>query len=88
MAAAPQAPITFSTFVISLASSGLVHLGHAEPGGAQPPVDLNLARHTIDLLEILAAKTKGNLDDEEARLLEAVRQELTQRYKDAAAKAG
>jgi hypothetical protein len=81
-----EAPISFSTFVISLASSGLMHLGVREPGGPQRPVDLNLARQTMDLLDILAEKTKGNLEEDEGRLLDAVRHDLAQRYADAAKK--
>ncbi len=77
---AAQAPISFSTFIISLASSGLMHLGESDPGGAQVPEDLHLVRQTLDLLGILAEKTQGNLDAEEARLLDAVRHELSQRY--------
>ena len=84
----PSAPISFSTFVISLASSGLAHLGASTPGAPERPADLHLARQTLDLLEILAEKTKGNLDDEERHLLEAVRQDLGQRYADAAARGG
>lgn len=79
-----EAPISFSTFVISLASSGLMHLGVREPGGPQRPVDLNLAHQTIELLGILADKTRGNLDEDEARLLDAVREDLNQRYTAAA----
>lgn len=71
-----EAPITFSTFVISLASSGLQHLGHTEHAAA----DLHLARQTLELLKILADKTKGNLDDEETRLLDAVQHELGEKY--------
>lgn len=82
-----ETPISFSTFLISLASSGLTHLGVREPGGADRPVDLTLARQTIDLLAILAEKTKGNLDSEEQHLLDAVRHDLQQRYTDAAGKA-
>lgn len=78
-------PISFSTFVISLASSGLTHLGVQEPGAPARPVDLVLARQTLDLLEILANKTKGNLENDEAQLLAAVRQDLSQRYAAAAA---
>ena len=78
------APISFSTFLISLASSGLTHLGVREPGGVERPVDLHLAKQTLDLLTILAEKTKGNLDNEEQHLLDAVRQDLQQRYSDAA----
>lgn len=80
--AEPQ--MTFSTFVISLASSGLMHLG-AESAAAP---DLHLARQTLDLLAVLAAKTKGNLDEEEAHLLDAVRHELGQKYEEARRRAG
>jgi hypothetical protein len=88
MSSQVEAPISFSTFVISLASSGLMHLGVREPGGPQRPVDLNLARQTMELLGILAEKTKGNLDEDEARLLDAVRHDLDQRLNDAAGKPG
>jgi hypothetical protein len=81
-----QPPITFSTFLVSLASSGLQHLGHAE--GRESTKDLHLARQTLDLLGILAEKTKGNLDDEERRLLDAVRHELNQKYEEATRVAG
>jgi hypothetical protein len=74
--------MTFSTFIISLASSGLMHLGPegAEATGPVAEPDLHLARQTLELLGVLAEKTKGNLDEEETRLLEAVRLELRQKY--------
>lgn len=88
MASAKEPPITFSTFLISLASSGLAHLRQVDdPVLAKAPPDLHLARQTLDLLSILADKTKGNLEDEEARLLDAVRQELNQKYEEAASRA-
>ena len=61
-------PVSFSSFVVSLATSAMTNLGQ----GPSPEVDLELARHSIDLLSLLRDKTKGNLDDEEARLLETV----------------
>ncbi len=45
---------------------GLMRLGSEE----QPPADLDLARHTIDLMGMLQEKTRGNLTLEEQRLLE------------------
>lgn len=66
------APVTFSTFVISLAHSALGHLGAGEDTRA----DRDLARHTLELLDLLAEKTKGNLDAEETHLLDAVRGEI------------
>lgn len=73
--AAVEPPVTFSTLVVSLASSALAHLGQAE--GVQVQRDRALAVHTLEVLNLLAAKTKGNLDSEEARLLEALRAELS-----------
>ena len=45
---------------------GLMRLGSEE----QPPADLDLARHTIDLMAMLQEKTRGNLSMDEQRLLE------------------
>ena len=74
--------IDFSTFVLSLAASALVHLGLApDPEGASPapertPADLVLAQQTIDTLDMIREKTRGNLEDEEEKLLQSVLYEL------------
>ncbi len=74
---AQEAPaVSFSSFVVSLATSAMTHLGQG-PGGS---VDLPLARQTIDLLAVLEVKTKGNLDEEERQLLETVLHETRSRY--------
>lgn len=76
-----QPPLTFSTFLISLASSALAHLGQVDAPGANPtPVDPQLARQTLDLIDLLAEKTKGNLDADEQKLLETLQRELTEQY--------
>ena len=77
----PQAepPVSFSTFLVSLASSAMAHLGEVHPG-SEAADDVRLARHTLDLLDILESKTKGNLDPDEARLLDALQRELRERY--------
>lgn len=73
--------IDFATFVLSLSHSGFVHLGDApEPGGAQAPVHLELARQTIDLLALLEEKTRGNLTGEEERMLSAALYDLRLRF--------
>ncbi len=69
-----DAPINFSTFLVSLASTALAHLGHAE--GVDVPTDPRMARDTLAVLDLLELKTKGNLDSEEARLLDALQDEL------------
>lgn len=89
MATPNDPPITFSTFLISLASSGLAHLRQVDdPVLSQAKPDLHLARQTLDLLGILAEKTKGNLETDEAKLLDAVRQELAHKVEEAARRSG
>jgi hypothetical protein len=74
--------LDFSTFVMSLSTSVLFHLGLvAEEEGQPPPApNLPMARQTIDILEILQTKTRGNLDSEESHLLESLLYELRLRY--------
>jgi len=74
--------LDFSTFIMSLSTSVLFHLGLvAEQEGQPPPApNLPMARQTIDILEILEAKTRGNLDSEESHLLESLLYELRLRY--------
>lgn len=63
--------IDFTTFCLSVASAAYMGLGLAPPGEEKKPeVNLELARHNIDLLELMKDKTKGNLSPEESRLLE------------------
>lgn len=75
-------PVDFGTLVISLSTSALHHLGLAPgPDGAPPgPPNLALARQTIDLLEVLQLKTRGNLDRDEDALLESLLYELRMRF--------
>lgn len=70
--------IDFSTFVLSLATSALYHMGlSSDPSGESlPKPNLPLARQTIDTIEMLEEKTRGNLDDEEAKLIKSVLYQL------------
>jgi hypothetical protein len=74
--------LDFSTFIMSLSTSVLFHLGLVaeEEGQLPPPPNLPMARQTIDILEILEQKTRGNLDSEESHLLESLLYELRLRY--------
>ena len=73
--------INFSTFVFSLNSSALVHLGVLEdPATGKPAKDLPLAKQTIDIIGMLEKKTRGNLTNDEARLLENILHELRLMY--------
>jgi hypothetical protein len=83
--AAPPPAMDFSTFVLSLSTSAFVHMGLVpDPQTQQPaPKNLPLARQTIDILELLEAKTKGNLDAQEANLMESLLYELRMRFVEA-----
>ncbi len=77
----PDLPVDFSSFVVSLASSAMLHLGEApDPITRERAVNPVLARNTIDLLGLLRDKTKGNLDEDEVRLLDSVLYELRLKY--------
>src|SRR6266478_7458395 len=68
--AAALPAVDFHTFVLSLGSSALLHLGELEPpDGGEPEKDLALAKHTIDILTMLEAKTRGNLTAAEEKLM-------------------
>jgi hypothetical protein len=73
--------VDFHTFVLSLGSSALLHLGeleHPEAGGKH--LDLPLAKHTIDILAMLEAKTRGNLTGPEEKLMQSLLYDLRLRY--------
>lgn len=62
--------IDFSTFVLSLSSSALVHLGEApDPSTGKDEYQPHLAKQVIDILGMLKVKTKDGLTDEENKLL-------------------
>lgn len=86
MAEAPVAlgSVDFSTHILSLASTALISLGKMPaPDGAQHPLDLEMARHLVDVLSMLEAKTKGNLDETEQKLLQSLIYDLRVAYVDA-----
>lgn len=73
--------ITFSTFILSLSSSVLLHLGEIpEPSTGAKNEDLPLAKQTIDILGLLEEKTKGNLTEDEKNLLSNILYDLRMRY--------
>jgi len=74
-------PIDFSTLIVSLRTSALMHLGlGSSPTPGPVSVDLALARQEIDLLGILEHKTRGNLSGEEERLLSQILFDVKTRY--------
>ena len=76
---------SFETLVQSLATQALLFLTPQEdPETGKPLRNLELAKHSIDLLAVLEEKTKGNLDDRERRLLDAVLYQTRMAYVEAA----
>ncbi|MBE2248910.1 MAG: DUF1844 domain-containing protein [Myxococcus sp.] len=74
-------PVSFSAFVLGLASSALIHLGEApNPETGAAAVNLVLARQSLDLLELLRHKTRGNLSDEEEQLFKSLLTDLRLRF--------
>lgn len=73
--------VTFSSFVLSLSTTVLYHLGDfPDPATNKAEKNLGAAKQTIDMLNMLKIKTAGNLDADERKLLEGVLYELMIRY--------
>jgi hypothetical protein len=70
--AGPQPPVTFESLVQQLYLSTMIQMGAGTQEGQRPRVDILGARQTIDLLGILAEKTKGNVTAQEDRMLQTV----------------
>jgi hypothetical protein len=69
--------INFATFIFSLNSSCLVHLGIIEdPATGQKTRNLPMAKQTIDILGMMEEKTQGNLTSDEANMLKNILYDL------------
>lgn len=79
-------PASFEFLVLSLRAQAEMQLGLVSFGDERAEADLDLAKHSIDMLGVLAEKTRGNLSLEEQRLLENSLTELRFRYVQAAGK--
>ena len=78
---APELPtLDFSTFVLGIIGTALVHLGDAPGPEGRSERNLLLARQDIDLLGLLQDKTRGNLTGGEERLLEQALCDLRMRF--------
>ena len=81
----PEPPLTFTGFVLSLASTAAIHFGDLpDPiSGQVSPPHLDGAAQMIEILSLLDQKTRGNLTAEERQILEQVLYELRMRFVDA-----
>ena len=74
--------VTFTGFILSLATTAAVHFGDiADPGtGERVEPNLEAASQMIELIALMQEKTKGNLSDNEARLVDDLLYELRMRF--------
>ena len=77
--------LSFTAFVLSLASTAAVHFGDLPDPQSGQPLEPNLdgAAQMIEILSLLVQKTRGNLTAEERQVLEQVLYELRMRFVDA-----
>ncbi len=72
--------VDFSSFVISLATTALVHMGEGPAESGAPPENLDAARQMVDILAMLEKKTAGNLGADESRLIHDILYELRMKF--------
>lgn len=73
--------ITFSTFIASLNATALVHLGVMNtPATDEPAKNMAVAKQTIDIIGMLEEKTRGNLTDDEEKLIQNILHDLRLMY--------
>jgi hypothetical protein len=76
-----QPDASFSSLVLTLSSSAWVSLGKiADPISGEVKQDIKSAKFSIDILIMLREKTRGNLSDDEKKLVNAVIHDLQANY--------
>ncbi len=73
-------PANFPTLVQSILTQVLFYLGDLTQRGSEPNVNLDMAKHQIDIMGVLEEKTRGNLSDDEKQLLDTALYEARMRY--------
>ncbi len=77
----PLPEINFSSFILSLSTSALMHLGEVpDPQDQKIEKNLPLAKQSIDILGMLKEKSRGNLNPDEEKLLDHLLADLRWRY--------
>ena len=81
----PQPQLSFTAFVLSLASTAAIHFGDLPDPISGERAELNLegATQMIEILALLEQKTRGNLTAEEREVLDQVLYELRMRFVEA-----
>jgi len=73
-------PPSIGSIIQSIWTQAMLYLGELAPSGMEPMLNLDMAKHQIDLLSILEDKTKGNLSPEEQHLLDGILYEARTRF--------
>ena len=80
---AEQAPLpkgNFAALISMLTTQALFAMGVLKVEGQEKEPDLELAKYNIDMLETLEEKTKGNLAEEEKKVLENTLSQVRMAY--------
>ncbi|MFQ5542643.1 MAG: DUF1844 domain-containing protein [Candidatus Binatia bacterium] len=79
--------INFSTFIISLSTQALMHLGEIpNPLSGKAEKDISVVKQMIDIIGVLRDKTRGNLDQGEEKLMDHILFDLRMKYVEAVRK--
>jgi Domain of unknown function (DUF1844) len=81
----PQPQLSFTAFILSLASTAAIHFGDLpDPeSGERAEINLEGAAQMIEILALLEQKTRGNLTNEEREMLGQILYELRMRFVEA-----
>ena len=77
-----ESGISFTSFVLSLATTAAVHFGDIADPGTGEPAEPNLlaAGQMIEIIAMLQEYTRGNLSEPESKLVEDLLYELRMRF--------
>ena len=73
-------PPSFAALVQSILTQALFYMGDLTPRGAEPQLNLDMAKHQIDTLGVLEEKTQNNLSADEQKLLDTALYETRMRF--------
>lgn len=63
-------PVNFMSFILGMAQTALFQMGLIQFQGSEKPTkDMNGARQTIDIIAMIEEKTRGNLTDDEKKVI-------------------
>jgi len=73
-------PASIATLVQTLMTQTLFYLGELNQPGAEPVLNMDVAKHQIDTMTVLEEKTKGNLTPDEQKYLDSALYETRMRF--------